>query len=64
MPTGGSARWSSPLAVRDFLRMTTVIAATPDAAARLATAGISLAEAEGLTAHAASLRRRTAHPPG
>lgn len=58
MPTGLSARWSSALSVRDFVRMTAVISATPDAARQLASAGICLAEAEGLTGHAHALRLR------
>lgn len=62
MPTGGSARWSSPVSVRDFVRMTTVIGANRAAARRLAPPAITLAEAEGLTGHAASLRRRLENP--
>lgn len=64
MPTGGSARWSSPVSVRDFLRMTTVVGATEGAAAALAALAVPLAEAEGLTAHAAALRRRLRDLPG
>lgn len=42
MPTGRSARWSSPLSARDFVRMAAVVSATPDAARRLAPIGITL----------------------
>lgn len=64
MPTGGSARWSSPVSARAFTRVTAVVGADRPALERLAPAAIALAEAEGLTAHAASLRRRLEDPSG
>jgi histidinol dehydrogenase len=58
MPTGGTARWASPLHVRDFLKVTSIIATDIEAHNRIAPAAIRLAEAESLTAHAAALRLR------
>ena len=58
MPTGGSARFHSPLSVRDFLKITSLFAVNERAEQRLGPAAIELAEAEGLSAHAMALRRR------
>ncbi len=58
MPTGGSARFHSPLSVRDFLKITSLFAVNEKAEKRLGPAAIRLAEAEGLSAHAMALRRR------
>ena len=57
LPTGGSARFAAGLSVTDFLRQTSHI--EYDAAALAADAAdvVKLAEAEGLDAHAASVRR-------
>jgi histidinol dehydrogenase len=60
LPTSGSARFASGLSVFDFLKRTTWLAApTPRPLTHLARAAIRLAEAEGLEAHARSLRYRT-----
>lgn len=60
LPTSGSARFASGLSVFDFLKRTTWLAAAePAPLAALAPAAIRLAEAEGLEAHARSLRYRT-----
>ncbi|MXX03816.1 MAG: histidinol dehydrogenase [Gemmatimonadetes bacterium] len=58
MPTGGSARFHSPLSVRDFLKITSLFAVNEEAEKRLGPAAIRLAEAEGLSAHAMAIRRR------
>ncbi len=58
MPTGGTARFGSPLHVRDFLKVTSVFAVGEAAARRLAPAARTLARAEGLTAHAAAVAAR------
>ena len=57
LPTGGSARWSSPLRVEDFIRWTTRVTAVGDlrAAAR---AGATVARYEGMDFHAASMELR------
>ena len=58
MPTSGSARFFSPLSIRDFLKVTSLFAVNERAEKRLGPAAIQLAEAEGLTAHAMAIRRR------
>ncbi|MEX2446962.1 MAG: histidinol dehydrogenase, partial [Dehalococcoidia bacterium] len=58
MPTGGSARFASPLSVLDFLRVMSVIGLSDEDLARLGPDTVRLARAEGLTAHARSIERR------
>lgn len=58
LPTGGTARFSSGLSVRDFLKRSSLIHATPRGFMRLAQDVELLAEAEGLDAHAAAIRLR------
>src|SRR5690349_18305933 len=58
LPTGGAARFSSALRVDDFRRHMHVIRATPDGIAAIGPAAATLARAEGLVAHAASVERR------
>ncbi len=60
LPTHGSARFASALGVADFTKDVHVITAGPDGVRALAPAAIALAEAEGLDAHAESLRKRLA----
>ena len=57
LPTGGSARWSSPLRVDDFVRWTTHVTARGDVSAA-ATAGAAIARHEGMDFHAASMDLR------
>lgn len=59
LPTGGTARFSSPLGVHHFIKRRGVFHATPAGAAALAPAVSRLATAEGLPAHAhaAALRQ-------
>ena len=58
MPTGGTARFASPLNALDFVRLTNVIALDPQTSARLSPHAARLAQAEALDAHAnAALRR-------
>ena len=59
LPTGRTARFSSPLGVYDFQKRTSLIECTPTSASRLAETATTLAEAEGLTAHARSAQLRT-----
>ena len=58
MPTGGSARFSSPVSVSDFVKISSLFAHNERAIAQLGPAGVSLAEAEGLVSHADAIRRR------
>jgi histidinol dehydrogenase len=62
LPTGGAARFTSGLSTRQFRRRMNVVRIGP-AAAALARAGAPIAEAEGFTQHAASMRVRE-NPPG
>ena len=58
MPTVGTARFSSPLNVDDFLKITSVFSFGPDDVRRLGRASIAVAHAEGLYAHAAAIEVR------
>jgi histidinol dehydrogenase len=58
LPTGRTARFASGLSVFDFLKRTTWVAADADALGRLGPSAVTLAEAEGLTAHARSIALR------
>jgi histidinol dehydrogenase len=58
LPTGRTARFASGLSVFDFLKRTTWVSATEAALAAVGPAGVALAEAEGLTAHARSIALR------
>ncbi|MDE2200456.1 MAG: histidinol dehydrogenase [Rhodospirillales bacterium] len=64
LPTGRTARFASGLSVFDFLKRTTWVAADADALARVGPAGVALAEAEGLGAHARSIALRLGNRPG
>ena len=58
MPTGRTARFSSPVNVWDFCKITSVFGVGPATARRVSGAGITLAEEEGLTGHARAMRLR------
>lgn len=58
LPTGGTARFSSPLSVMDFMKFTNVIEVNRKAFLKLAPHVETLAEAEGLDGHADSVRIR------
>lgn len=60
MPTGGTARFASPVNVTDFVKIISVIALNEQALDEIGEAAALLAETEGLTAHAAAVRRRLA----
>jgi histidinol dehydrogenase len=57
LPTGGAARFTSGLSTRQFRRRMNVVRIGP-AADALARAGVPIAEAEGFTRHAESMRVR------
>ena len=59
LPTGGAAAARGGLSTADFVRVSTVQTLTAAGLRRIAPAGIALADAEGLHAHADSLRIRT-----
>lgn len=58
MPTGGSARFRSPLGIADFLKLTSVVSSSSEELGRLGPAAAIIARAEGLTAHARSVELR------
>ncbi len=58
MPTGGSARFASPVNVLDFVKITSVVGLNEAGMEAIAEAAEILAEAEGLTAHANAARIR------
>ena len=58
LPTSGSARFSSGLSVFDFLKRTSFAACDAASLAKIGPAALTLAEAEGLDAHALSLALR------
>ncbi len=61
LPTGGAARFRGGLGVQDFVKTISVQQLSPDGLDRIASAVITLAEAEGLKAHAESIRVRSAN---
>ncbi|NLG28482.1 MAG: histidinol dehydrogenase [Chloroflexi bacterium] len=58
MPTGQTARFSSPVNVWDFVKITSVFAVGPATACEIGPAAVTIAEREGLTAHAQAVRLR------
>ncbi|HLC02364.1 MAG TPA: histidinol dehydrogenase [Anaerolineales bacterium] len=58
MPTGGTARFASPLSVLDFVKIVSLVALDEGTARALAPTAAAIAEAEGLEAHANAARLR------
>ncbi|WP_395495129.1 histidinol dehydrogenase [Acetobacter sp. KSO5] len=58
LPTSRTARFASGLSVFDFMKRTTFLAGGPDTLRRIGPAGVALAQAEGLEAHALSISAR------
>jgi len=58
LPTSGTARFSSPLGVYDFQKRSSLIGCSAEAASRLGKVASTLAQGEGLTAHARSAEYR------
>ena len=61
LPTARTARFSSGLGVTDFMKRTTTVGCDVDGFAAIAPSGVMLADAEGLGAHALSMRLRMKH---
>ncbi|HEY2363388.1 MAG TPA: histidinol dehydrogenase [Candidatus Angelobacter sp.] len=61
LPTGAAARFRGGLGVQDFVKTISVQQLSRDGLDRIASAVITLAEAEGLKAHAQSIRVRSAN---
>jgi len=60
MPTGGTARFTSPVNVNDFVKLISVIGLNERALQAIGPAAQRMAEAEGLFAHAAAVKHRLA----
>ncbi len=58
MPTGGSAVFSSPLGVQDFLKVTSVVRLRQEVVDEAGPPAAAIARAEGLTGHAESIEAR------
>jgi histidinol dehydrogenase len=52
MPTGGTARFASPLNVWDFVKIVSLVALDDKTARAVGPAAAALAQSEGLDAHA------------
>jgi histidinol dehydrogenase len=61
LPTGGAARFRGGLSVLDFLKLITVQKLSRRGLGKIAPSIVALAEAEGLRAHAQSIRVRCEH---
>ena len=62
LPTDRTARFSSGLSAMDFLKRTTWVRCDADSLSRIGPAAVTLANAEGLEAHALSIATRLAKP--
>ncbi|MDH3474334.1 MAG: histidinol dehydrogenase [Rhodospirillales bacterium] len=58
LPTARSARFSSGLSVLEFMKRSSLICVAPEGLAAIGPAAVTLAEAEGLDAHALSVQLR------
>ena len=58
LPTGGTARFYSPLSVDDFVKKSSIVAFSASGLKRLGREIVHIAELEGLTAHARSVSIR------
>ncbi|MCR9077416.1 MAG: histidinol dehydrogenase, partial [bacterium] len=58
LPTARSARFASGLGVLDFMKRTSLLGCDPSSLSALAPAAVTLAETEGLDAHARSVSIR------
>jgi histidinol dehydrogenase len=64
LPTGGAARFASPLGAYDFVKRTSIIQATPEAVRRLGPTVARLARMEGFEAHARAIEMRLGQAVG
>lgn len=63
MPTGRTARFSSPVNVADFVKVISVIGLNERGLRQVGPAAVRIARAEGLTAHAAAVEQRLERLP-
>jgi histidinol dehydrogenase len=64
LPTGGAARFASPLGAYDFLKRTSIIEASASALAALGPTVAHLARMEGFEGHARAIELRTGTAKG
>jgi len=64
LPTGGTARFYSPLSVDTFLKKSSVLNFSKQALGNVADAAITIADSEGFTGHAKSVEYRMDIPEG
>jgi histidinol dehydrogenase len=58
LPTGGTARFTSPLSIEDFLKYTSIINIGKDEIEEIGKAAVTIATKEGLTGHARTIELR------
>jgi len=58
MPTGGTARFASPLNVMDFVKITSIVALDEQSSSQLSRMAAEIAQVERLTAHESAARYR------
>ena len=58
LPTGGTARFSSPLGIEDFFKVVNIVSLSSQDQKKLGPVVIDLAEAEGLPGHAQAIKLR------
>ena len=58
LPTGGTARFSSPLNITDFIKLTDLINIDRAGLKQLGQAAATIARAEGFEAHARAVEKR------
>ena len=63
LPTGGTARFASPLSVYDFIKRTSILSFSPESLAKLGEPAARFARLEGLGAHERSVALRLGKLP-
>jgi histidinol dehydrogenase len=58
LPTGGTARFGSPLNITDFIKYINVVDISGELLSELGPAAVTIARAEGLEAHARTVEKR------
>ena len=62
MPTGGSARFASPLNAWDFVKIVSLVALDAATVQQIGPIAATIAQAEGLDAHANAALTRSGNP--
>jgi histidinol dehydrogenase len=58
LPTGGTARFASPLTVLDFVKLTSIVNVDDNLLRKLGPVAKTIATAEGLDGHARAIEKR------